>query len=49
MTTPIKTVRIQLPEGHVDRDDSSNEASDDTPEKNENTANEINIILKLWR
>jgi len=46
MTTPIKTVRIQLPEGHVDRDDSSNEASDDTPEKNENTANEINIILK---
>jgi len=46
MTTPIKTVRIQLPEGHVDRDDSSNEVSDDTPEKNENTANEINIILK---
>ena len=44
MTAPVKTVRIQLPEGHVDRDDSSNE--DDTPGKNENTANEINIILK---
>lgn len=46
MTQPIKTVRIQLPEGHVDSDDNPSEASDNTPEKNENTANEINIILK---
>jgi len=46
MTTPIKTVRIQLPEGHVDSDDNPSEASDNTPEKNENTANEINIVLK---
>ena len=46
MTQPIKTVRIQLPEGHVDSDDNPSEASDTTPVKNENTANEINIVLK---
>lgn len=46
MTTPMKTVRILLPDGHVDSDESPSEVSDDTPLKNENNSNQLNIVLK---
>ena len=46
MNTPAKVVRIQLPEGHVDRDDSSSESNEDIAEKDENKSGDINIVMK---
>ena len=46
MSTPAKVVRIQLPEGHVDKDDTSFEGEDVMMEKDENTSGDINIIMK---
>ena len=43
MTTPIKVVRIQLPEGHVDKSDC--ESSED-PSGDESKPGEINIVMK---
>ena len=46
MSTPAKVVRIQLPEGHVDKDDTSFEGADEMMERDENTSGDINIIMK---
>ena len=47
MNTPVKVVRIKLPEGHVDEDESSMSA---TPENTEQLSHLKNLKgITLWQ
>ena len=46
MNTPVKVVRIKLPEGHVDEDESSMSATPENAESDENKPSDINIVMK---
>ena len=46
MNNPAKVVRIQLPEGHVDTDESLSPTREETNDNDENKSGEINILMK---